>query len=181
MLNKQLLSKIGLVDSILAEIQRRRQYSYTIKADISRVIEAEITNNWTKVYSSHLYNLHGGEFCELLSIINEQLPLKRTYRLSYTLYSEKGSINHFIDINGYWLSFGELKNVYQIAFKENLKQMQKINKEYIQEGLKPMYCNLTLTETTTWDIRGHIIGCRTDILEHENLIATISKEMKQVV
>ena len=181
MLNKQLLSKIGLMDSILAEIQQRRQHSYTTKLDIIRILEAKTTDNWTEVYSSKIYNLHSGEFCELLSIINEQLPPKHTYRLFYTLYSEKGSINHFIDINGYWLSFGELKNVYQIAFKENLQQMQKINKEYIQDGLKPMYCNLTLTETTEWSIRGHIIGNKTDILEYENLIAAILKEVEKVV
>ena len=53
--------------------------------------------------------------------------------------------------------------------------MQKINKEYIQEGLKPIYCNLTLTEYTEWSMEGHIIGSRTDVLQHENLIAAIIK------
>lgn len=184
MLNKNLLSKTGLIDSILAEIQQRRQHSYITKVDIIKIMEAEVNNNWTQVYSSKLYNLHSPEYCELLSVINEQLPPKHTYKLSYTLYQEGGSINHFININGYWLSSRELENVYQIAFKENLIQMQKINKEYIQDELNPMYCNLTLTETTTWSIRGHIIGSRTDILEHENLIAAISnmsKEVKKIV
>ena len=85
MFNKNLLSKIGLMDSILKEIQQRRLHSYTTKSDILRIMEAETTNNWTQVYSSNLYKLHGGEFCELLSIVNEQLPPKHTYKLSYTL------------------------------------------------------------------------------------------------
>jgi len=58
---------------ILDEIKKRRSYdkSYTTQADVKRIQDAKDTGNWEAVYKSRLYKLHGGEYCELLSVIHK--------------------------------------------------------------------------------------------------------------
>jgi hypothetical protein len=44
--------------------------SYTTLTDITRILQARETDNWNEVYTSRLYRLHSGEYCELLSVIH---------------------------------------------------------------------------------------------------------------
>ena len=44
--------------------------SYTKLTDITRIFHAKQTGDWNEVYSSSLYRIHGGEYCELLSVIH---------------------------------------------------------------------------------------------------------------
>lgn len=56
--------------NVLKEISDRRSESYTTEADIKRIAEAMEDNNWEEVKKSRLYRLHGGEYCELLSVMH---------------------------------------------------------------------------------------------------------------
>jgi hypothetical protein len=60
------------VNTIQEEIRAKRSYdrSYTKLIDITRIFHAKQTGEWSEVYSSSLYRLHGGEYCELLSVIH---------------------------------------------------------------------------------------------------------------
>jgi hypothetical protein len=65
------------VNEIQNEIRLRRpEKSYTSLSDITRVLHAQETTNWNEVYSSRLYRLHGGEYCELLSVIHRYMEEK---------------------------------------------------------------------------------------------------------
>lgn len=106
-----------------------------------------------------------------MSIINKLPDIKITtkYKLTYILSSEIDNLEHTIDLNTYWMQPEEIKQVYLIAFRENLKQMQRINNSYIEDGLKPLYRNLALTEYTTFSHNNIILAKRTSILKQEKL------------
>jgi len=57
---------------IMDEIKKRRSFDkcYTTLADVRRIQKAKESGDWTKVYNSRLYKLHGGEYCELLSVMH---------------------------------------------------------------------------------------------------------------
>lgn len=60
------------MNKVLDEIRRRcnTEKSHTTKADIKRIEEAKQSGDWSAVYNSRLYRLHGGEYCELLSVMH---------------------------------------------------------------------------------------------------------------
>lgn len=59
------------MDQILAKIRSKRSKSYTTKADIKRIQEAQASGDWSAVHASRLYRLHSGEYCELLQYVGE--------------------------------------------------------------------------------------------------------------
>jgi hypothetical protein len=106
-----------------------------------------------------------------MPIINKFTNIKITteYKLTYTLSHEINSLEHSIDLNTSWMQPEEIKQVYLIAFRENLKQMQKINKSYIEDGSKPLYKKLALTEHTIYSHNNVVLAKRTVILKEEKL------------
>jgi len=76
---------------------------------------------------------------------NIKTTLSTKYKLFYTL--KNSSINHEIKLNDYWLSDNEKEQVYKIAYRENLKQMQKVNKYTISKNKEPLYNSFTLVKT----------------------------------
>lgn len=106
-----------------------------------------------------------------MPIINKFSDIKITteYKLIYALSPEIDSLEHSIDLNTYWLQPEEIKQVYLIAFRENLKQMQRINNSYIKDGLKPLYKKLVLTEYTTFSHNNVVLAKKTVILKEEKL------------
>ena len=103
--------------------------------------------------------------------INKLQDIKTTteYKLSYILSSEIDNSEHTIDLNTYWMQLEEIKQVYLIAFRENLKQMERINKSYIEDGLKPVYSKIALTEHTIYSHNNIILAKRITILKEEKL------------
>jgi len=65
-------NRLRIVNAIQEEIRVKRSHdrSYTKLTDITRIFHAKQTGDWKNVYSSSLYRLHGGEYCELLSVIH---------------------------------------------------------------------------------------------------------------
>ena len=57
------------VKAVQAEMKRLRGHSYTTKADVRRVFEGYMTGDYSECHKSRLYNLHGAEYCELLSVV----------------------------------------------------------------------------------------------------------------
>ncbi len=55
---------------VLDLIRSKRTPSYTKQTDIKRIVKAKETGNWEEVYKSSLYRIHGGEYCELLSVMH---------------------------------------------------------------------------------------------------------------
>lgn len=60
------------MNEILTYLKLHRHPSYAKKTDIKRIQEAKQTGNWSKVYSSTLYRLHSGEYCELLGLLHNK-------------------------------------------------------------------------------------------------------------
>lgn len=58
---------------MIEEMGKRRAKVYTKQADIKRILHAKFTGNWKEVHNSNLYKNHGGEYCELLQIIQDRL------------------------------------------------------------------------------------------------------------
>jgi hypothetical protein len=71
------VSKNTLNREILREIQKKRNPSYTKVIDISRIITARIENDYTKVFNTNLYKIHGVEYCMLLEIIERYVIIDR--------------------------------------------------------------------------------------------------------
>ena len=57
--------------SIKEYMSKRRPLKHWSKRDIQDILDAKESNNWEIVKNSKLYILHGGEYCELLTAINE--------------------------------------------------------------------------------------------------------------
>lgn len=70
------ISKNTLNREILREIQKKRNPSYTKLIDIDRIIHAKIARDYTPVFKTNLYKIHGGEYCELLQIIERYVVLE---------------------------------------------------------------------------------------------------------
>jgi hypothetical protein len=58
------------IQHAIDEIKSKRYESYTKKSDIKRIMNAMESGEWEEVKKSRLYKLHGGEYCELLSILH---------------------------------------------------------------------------------------------------------------
>jgi hypothetical protein len=58
------------IQHAIDEIKSGRYKSYTNRFDIKRIMNAMESGEWEEVKKSRLYKLHGGEYCELLSILH---------------------------------------------------------------------------------------------------------------
>ena len=54
---------------IKEEMKKHRSQKHWTKKDVENILEAKKTGDWSKVYSSKLYNEYGGEFCSLLEVL----------------------------------------------------------------------------------------------------------------
>ena len=57
------------IKGVQPEMKRLRGRSYTTKADVRRVFDGYMTGDYSECHKSRLYNLHGAEYCELLSVV----------------------------------------------------------------------------------------------------------------
>ena len=62
-------TKNTLNRQILRKLQEKRNPSYTKLIDIQRIIDAKLNNDFTPVFKTNLYKIHGVEYCMLLEII----------------------------------------------------------------------------------------------------------------
>jgi hypothetical protein len=62
-----------LNSEILKKIRSKRKPSFTRLVDIDNLILARIGDDYSPMFTTSLYINHGGEYCELLSIINEKV------------------------------------------------------------------------------------------------------------
>jgi hypothetical protein len=58
---------------ILKKIRSKRKPSYTKLADIDNLILARISGDYSPMFTTSLYMKHGGEYSQLLQIINEKV------------------------------------------------------------------------------------------------------------
>jgi hypothetical protein len=104
-----------------------------------------------------------------LNKLPEDIKITTEYKLTYILSPEIDSSTYTIDLNTSWMQPEEIKQVYLFAYKENLKQMQRINNSYIEDGSKPLYNKLTLTEYTIYSHNNIVLAKRTSMLKKEKL------------
>jgi hypothetical protein len=107
---------------------------------------------------------------------NVKTILSTKYQLFYTF--KDSSIKREIKLDDYWLSDTEKKDVYKVAYRENLKQMREVNSYNISKNKQALYSSLMLIKTELV-IQDNKINKDIKILE--NTLLKDLKEMKQIV
>lgn len=102
---------------------------------------------------------------------NVKTILNTKYQLFYTF--KDSSIKHEIKLDDYWLTDTEKKDVYKIAYKENLKQMKEVNDYNTSKNKQPLYSSLMLIETESIiqnnKINKNVTILKSDMLESSGI------------
>lgn len=93
---------------------------------------------------------------------NIKTILNTSYQLFYTF--KDSNIKREIKLDDYWLTDMEKKDVYRIAYRENLKQMKELNTYYMGKNKQVLYGGLMLVKTESV-IQDNKINKNVEILE----------------
>lgn len=62
-----------IVDKIYMEIKSKRAKSKATKKELTILVNCGLIGDFTPMFTTKLYNLYGGEYCEILEIKNRIL------------------------------------------------------------------------------------------------------------
>jgi hypothetical protein len=67
------------VTEVLRELQTKVEKSACKKIDITRIFTAMLKDEFEDIRKGSFYRLHGGEYCELLTILNRVATTESIY------------------------------------------------------------------------------------------------------
>lgn len=61
---------------IQGQMKKRRGVKVFTKKDVTAILKAQETGDWSEVHKSKLYVKHGGDYCSMLEVLNNLKLLK---------------------------------------------------------------------------------------------------------